>query len=294
MNTVIITYAALLVPAALYKALHKRTRALRHVSRGHQHGEWLAIDRMAYTSRMRAWNPVLKAALCIFTLLLCIILDSPHVSAAVLFAMAFLVVEIGGLSLCEYLATLRIPMVFVLLSAAAVAVEYSTHPLGEFRLGLGTGFLYTSRALLIKSAILTLKVLACISTLDMLILTTPLSEILRVLKKARIPRILIDLMHMIYRFIFILLDVAAKMRKAAESRLGYRDMRTSWYTFGSIASNLLVLSLKRANAYYDAMEARCYSGELAFIEDEKPVRIGQVAVVGLFLLYLPLVRYFAQ
>jgi len=292
MNPTIVLYAVLLLPAAVYKALHKRSRA--YTRGGHQHGEWLAIDRMAYTSRMRTWNPVLKALLCVLTLSLCIVLDSPHVSAAVLFVMAFLAVEVGGLPMREYIGTLCIPLVFLLFSTAAVAVEYSAHPAGEFRLGLGAGFLYTSRALLIKSACLTLKVLACISALDMLILTTPSSEILLVLKKARVPRMLVDLMHMIYRYIFILLDVSAKMRRAAQSRLGYRDIRTSWYSFGSIASNLLVLSLKRAGAYYDAMEARCYSGELAFIEDEKPAQKGQIIFAGLFLLYLPLMRYLAK
>ena len=61
------------------------------------------------------------------------------------------------------------------------------------------------------------------------------------------------------------------MAVAARSRLGYRSLKTSWYSFGSIFSNLLVVSMKRANAYYDAMESRCYDGDLKFLEEEKPL-----------------------
>ena len=46
------------------------------------------------------------------------------------------------------------------------------------------------------------------------------------------------------------------MKNSAKARQGYCDFKTSCYTFGSIASNMFIISLKKANAYYDAMEAR--------------------------------------
>jgi len=288
-------YAALVLPAAVYMALHGRAHAHTHAHKGgHRHGERLDIDYLAYSSRMRSWNPALKALLSLSTILLCLLLDNPHVSAAALFFMAFLAVAVGGIALREYIGTLTTPIVFILLSALAVAVEYSAKPAGEYRLFLGFGYLYTSGPMLARSALLTLKVMACVSALNMLILATPFSELIAVLKKARVPRLIIDLMHMIYRFIFILLEVSHRMRASAEARLGYRDTKTSWYTFGHIAGNLLVLSLRRAGAYYDAMEARCYDGELAFLEEDKPLRPGHVLPSLLFLLYLPLMWYLTK
>ena len=50
------------------------------------------------------------------------------------------------------------------------------------------------------------------------------------------------------------------MQISAEARLGFCDFRTSCYSFGQIAANLFIVALKKANAYYDAMEARCYHG----------------------------------
>ena len=76
---------------------------------------------------------------------------------------------------------------------------------------------------------------------------------------------------MIYRYIFILLEVSTKMKNAADSRLGNCDFKTSCSTFGSIGANLLVISMRKANAYYDAMESRCYDGDFLFYEEEKTV-----------------------
>ena len=41
------------------------------------------------------------------------------------------------------------------------------------------------------------------------------------------------------------MDVSIKMKNSAKSRQGYCDFKTSCYTFGSIASNILLFHLKR-------------------------------------------------
>ena len=39
-----------------------------------------------------------------------------------------------------------------------------------------------------------------------------------------------------------------------------------------MAGNILVVSLKKANAYYTAMEARCFDGDLNFLQEEKKLK----------------------
>lgn len=136
---------------------------------------------------------------------------------------------------------------------------------------------------------LILKVFAGISALEMMTLSTPISEIICVLRKAHVPKIIIELMSLIYRYIFILMDVSIKMKNSAKSRQGYCDFKTSCYTFGSIASNILIISLKKANAYYDAMEARCYDGDLMFLEEHKSVEIMQIVFSVVFIVFLILI-----
>ena len=54
----------------------------------------------------------------------------------------------------------------------------------------------------------------------------------------------------------------------------------------NIGSNLLIVSLKKSGTYYDAMEARCYDGELNFLVDERVVTWQQVLLAAIFLLLL--------
>jgi cobalt/nickel transport system permease protein len=200
--------------------------------------------------------------------------------------MAFLVIEVGGLPLHDYLSVLTIPLTFILISILAIVVDFSGHPIGKYCVNLSFTYLYTTPEMLVKGIYLMLKIVAAVSALQLMILTTPSSEIISVLRKTHVPGIIIDLMNLVYRFIFILMEVFARMKNAAESRLGYRDFKSSCKTFGSVASNLLVLSLKKASAYYDAMEARCYDGELLFLEEDKKLDIKVVTPAAAFIMYL--------
>lgn len=287
MGKFIVLAALPLLPALLFAIKHRGERRHGgHSPGGHRHGAWLSIDYFAYASQLRAWNGAFKVLFSVLTLLLCIILDNVYVSTAVILSMAVLVVEVGGLSLHDYLSVLTIPLTFLLLSVLAIVVDFSPYPVGRYSASLGFAYVYTTPELLKTGLRLTLKVAASVSALQLMVLTTPSSEIISVLRKAHLPGFFIDLMNLIYRFIFILLDVSAKMRNAAEARLGYRDFKTACYTFGSTASNLLILSLKKAGAYYDAMEARCYEGALLFLEEEKKPDIKIVIPAAAFLLYL--------
>jgi cobalt ABC transporter, permease protein CbiQ len=253
---------------------------------GHKHGEGFSIDFYAYNSNIRSWNPTFKVLLSVVILILCIVLDNPYVSVAVIIAMAYLSVVKGGLPFRDYIAILMIPIVFILLGTFTIAIDFSTKPQGQYYANLGFCYIFTSMAMLQKCCFLILKVFAAISALQMMTLSTPSSEMIGVLRKAHVPKLIVELMNIIYRYIFILMDVSVKMKNSAESRQGYCDFKTSCLTFGNIASNMLVLSMKKANAYYEAMEARCYDGELLFFEEEKRVEAVQIIAALVFILFL--------
>ncbi|SHH98979.1 cobalt/nickel transport system permease protein [Sporobacter termitidis DSM 10068] len=304
MGKFIVLAALLLLPVLIFTIVrrtgrkhpagHEHGPAHTHRHIGHKHGGMLSIDYFAYSSKIRGWNPAFKVVLSVLTIVLCIALDNVYVSAVVIVSMAYLVIAAGGLPPRDYLSVLTIPLTFILISILAIVVDFSAGPVGQWHVHIGFGYLYTTAPMLKKGVFLMLKILAAVSALQLMILTTPSSEIISVLRKARVPGILVDLMNLIYRFIFILMDVFARMKNAAESRLGYRDFKTSCYTFGSVASNLLILSLKKAGAYYDAMEARCYDGELLFLEEEKKADIKVVIPAAAFVLYLLLLWYLTR
>ena len=131
-----------------------------------------------------------------------------------------------------------------------------------------------------------LKAMAGMSALYMMSLATPVSELVLVLQRLHLPRLLVELMNLIYRYIFILIDVSEQMQIAAKARLGCHSFRQSCKSFAQIAGNLFLVSLKKANAYYDALLSRGYDGKLEFLSEENPPAGGQLVFTGLYLLIL--------
>ena len=294
MGKIVILCAVFLMAGFFFKWKHGDGAHHHHRGIGHKHGEGFSIDFYAYTSKIRHWNATFKVSLSVAILILCIVLENPYVSGVVIIAMAYLTVVKGELPVNEYLSILAIPIIFILLGTFTIAIDFSKQPMGQYNLYLGFCYVFTSQAKLKEVVFLILKVFAAISALQMMTLSTPSSEIIYVLRKAHVPKLIVELMNLIYRYIFILMDVYTKMKNSAESRQGYCDFKTSCYTFGSIASNMLVISLKKANTYYDAMEARCYDGDLIFLEEDKKVETIQIASAVAFIIFLILIWGFTR
>ncbi|MFT5872732.1 MAG: cobalt/nickel transport system permease protein [Clostridium sp.] len=298
MGKIIILCAIFLIVVFFFKWEHEDRHTngdgTHHRRIGHKQVEGFSIDFYAYTSKIRRWNATFKVSLSAAILILCIVLDNPYVSVVVIIAMAYLTIIKGELPVHKYLSILTIPIIFILLGTFTIAIDFSNHPMGQYNLDIGICYVFTSKAKIKEVVFLILKVFAAISSLQMMTLSTPSSEIIYVLRKAHVPKLIVELMNLIYRYIFILMEVYTKMKNSAESRQGYCDFKTSCYTFGSIASNMLVISLKKANTYYDAMEARCYDGDLMFLEEDKKIETIQVASAVAFIIFLILLWGFTS
>lgn len=245
------------------------------------------IDYYAYMSKIGKWNPVFKVSVSMGTILICILADVHWVSLIVFFTMSALTVWKGGINLSVYVRLLLVPLAFVAMGTIAIAVGFSLEPAaGSSNYHVWFFYLYLSPKSFRTSCLVLLKTISCISAMYMMVLSTPVSEVIGVLNKLHLPGFLIELMNMVYRFIFILIDVQQRMKCSAVSRLGFCDFKTSCASFGSIAGNLFIISLKRANACYDAMLSRCYDGNFCFLEEHKPVL--PVHMMGLIAYWLVL------
>lgn len=256
------------------------------INRGHKHDTAPAVDFYAYESRLRDWNAGLKMAVAMTAVCLCIVADRLTVSAFIILTMACITVLVGGLPFDRYLKLLTVPLAFLLMGTVAVAAGVSRNPYGDWYLSLPWFVVYVTKTGLFHAATLFARALGAVSAMYMMTLTTPVSEMIGVLKRIYVPKIIIELMYLIYRFIFVLSDTHHQMRQAAGARLGYCDFRTSCRTFGSTAGNLLVASLKKADTYYDSLLARCYDGDLCFLEEEKRIRAGQAVAAAVYLLMI--------
>lgn len=251
------------------------------MARGHKNGGRFAIDIYAYDSKINHWNSALKVGLAILMLLGCIIFDNLYVSALVIAISAFITVGLGKLPVITYIKLLCIPMAFLIVGSFIIAVNFGVQEQGLAGIWLPFNYyVFVTTDSLNTVLHLWGKAFGGLSAMFMMSLSTPSNEIFSVLRKIKVPALVIELMNMIYRFIFVMVDTFVRMNNSAESRLGYVDGRTALHTFGNIAGNLLVISIKKGSHYYDAMESRCYDGELIFWEDEKQITSEQAIYAG--------------
>jgi cobalt/nickel transport system permease protein len=100
------------------------------------------------------------------------------------------------------------------------------------------------------------KATSCLLAMVLLSSTTPFSDLLRVLKAARTPALLVTTLSLMYRYLFVVVDEAQRMRRARMSRTFTARRGRAWRTMATVVSQLFIRSSERAERIYAAMCAR--------------------------------------
>ena len=241
----------------------------------------LIIDKLCYYSKLRYVNPTEKMVYCLITLILLIASRSVVLAIAILLLNYYLNVFKGGINGKRYRVLLTWPLSFLIFGTIALFVNISKTTLDLYAIPVGSYFLTGSKIGMWKGFQLIMTAMASVSSLYFLSLNTTMPDIISVLSKWRLPKIFVELMMLIYRFIFILLNVALNITTSQKSRLGYRNYRTSIKSFAGMLSALFINSMKRSNNLFDAMEARGYDGELRMIEEHYEQNSQTMLMIGL-------------
>jgi cobalt/nickel transport system permease protein len=104
--------------------------------------------------------------------------------------------------------------------------------------------------------ILVAKSTLCLLVMVLLSNTTPFADLLRVLKAWRMPALLVTTLSLMYRYLFVLVDEAQRMKRARMSRTFVARRRWAWHTMASVVGQLFIRSSERAERIYSAMCAR--------------------------------------
>lgn len=246
----------------------------------------MIIDKLAYSSGLRCKSPYLKAALAVGTLCICVAARSFVVSFIVLAAMGCLTVFTSRTSLSHYIKLMAAPLVFLAIGTIAIAINFTDAPMDLFSVAVGGHYLAVSYHSALYALQLIVISLASVSCLYFLTLTTPMLDLIAVLRSLGCPWIIVELMMMIYRYIFVLLDMASAIMTAQNCRLGNRTAKSAVRGMGLMLSVVLMRALNRASLLYDAMESRCYDGEIRVISQSYKSTGKERGLVGLFLIGL--------
>jgi cobalt/nickel transport system permease protein len=249
----------------------------------HQHSQSLSIDVMAQMSNLNRVNPTLKFWGLLALMILCVASQTVFTGFFLLVVMAILAVGVGGLALHHYIRVLALPISFLLIAGIALLFTISSEPVGVLNFNLFGLWFSISTAAQAHTVLIIARALGAISCLMLISITTPMPEIIGVLRRVRCPELIIDLMYLIYRYIFILLSQHREMMDAAKSRLGFKGLRSRLRSTGLVYSNLLSRSYRYAGQNYDAMESRCYDTGIAFLERRNLISTSHLVVSGVLL-----------
>ena len=96
----------------------------------------------------------------------------------------------------------------------------------------------------------------CLLTVILLSNTTPFSEILFLFRKIRIPALLVTVLALTYRYVFVLIDEAMRLRRARDSRIFVTRRTGVWLSLSSLIGQLFIRSTERSGRIYTAMISR--------------------------------------
>lgn len=252
----------------------------------------MLLDRFSYNSPLGQVHPAEKTFFAIVNMIICILANSAIVSSLVLILMAGGTIFMGKVPLRFYLKLLLLPITFLSLGSLSIAVT-TINPtdmvichwsLLGYPLGITTKNLHTSLVIFIKS-------LACSSCLFFLILTTSMLDIIDLLRRLRIPELFLELMLLIYRFLFVLWDSGQKTYLAQSARLGYSSGKKGLLSMSMLVSGLLLQSLRRSRELTLALEARGYNGSLQVLVRDYTYSTRNIAIICFIEILLLLVVY---
>ena len=214
------------------------------------------IDKYAYISALAEVRPERKLVLGLLSLILCILSSRLLAFAAIFIFMGFLTVGKAKIPGKYYLKLMSLPFTFLFFSVLGIVLEVRINP--NFQIGFSADALATAIYLVAKA-------LGAVSCLYFIILTTPIRDVIGILDYLRCPKILITITTLIYRNIFLLMEVATIKLKSMQGRQGFQSSKSFFKSSGMLWGSVFVGSLRKSEWMYQAMMVRGYDGSFRFL-----------------------------
>lgn len=247
----------------------------------------LSIDQYAYSNALKNIHPMEKFCFALITLGICLWSQSWLFHIIVIVGMTILTVGRAKIPIKFYGELAVAPIFFLVLGVLTIAfVITKESSLVLYGVSLGSYVIGVSAEGLRQAGMIFFRAYASVSCLYFLALTTPMIDLIWVLKKLKTPSILTELMMIIYRFIFVLLETASLMYISQECRLGYASYKQSYISLGKLVSNLFLKAFYRAKELFIALSTRGYTGDILVLEDTYNLSVKNIICIALIEIFL--------
>jgi cobalt/nickel transport system permease protein len=218
------------------------------------------IDRIAYSNGLTGRSAAEKTALALGMLVAAMALPPWPGGLVVLAVMLIATLGVARIPARTYFKLAWAPLTFLIVGVAPLLVSIGFG--GSWLISLSWAPGGAELALRV-----TLRSLAALSCLFFLSMTTPVPQVLRVLRRLRVPPVLTEVSLLIYRDIWVFVDTVRSIRAAQSARLGYRDLRTSYRSLGMLVATLFGQALQRARTMENGLHARNWQGEIKVLDE---------------------------
>lgn len=226
----------------------------------------MLIESAAYASRWRRISPGAKTGFALAGIVAAFLAATPPLALAVALFYAMLSVLATGAPLAIWLRVASWPLAFLALGSLSLLVSITPAETGS------SGFASWQWAPDAgeRIAALTARSFAALSALLFLILSTPMSDLIGVMRRLRCPSVLLDLMLLAYRMLFVLSAAVDDVLAAQRARLGHTGWRASLRASAALAAGLVIQLWQRAEALHQAALARNGDGPLRVLGTHCP------------------------
>lgn len=222
----------------------------------------LEIDNCAYLNNIKDVNPLIKLGITFTGVIASMLTQNANIHILIMLFMTALILFIARVDMKLYIKCLKIPIIFLIigigLNLINISFENKDYIFNVNILGLYIG---TTEFAVKSSVNILLRAMSCIISIYFLILTTPFNQLIIVLKKLHIPHTLIELMILIYRFIFIFIEEAEEIYKSQQLKFGYTNLRTSYNSMSLLIKTLFFRMMRRYEDMSISLDIKLYDGK---------------------------------
>ena len=256
------------------------------LSSGSGASEHIQMDALAYSSRMLNWAPLGKLLLVIVVLIANVMTDSVVTAFAVLAI---------GLALMAYSTNMRIPfmlavaigeaILILIVACGIISINGDPSEPCIWRADFLWLDLYMTADSFNQAWLVMIRAVAGITVMMAFATSTPIPHLAQALRQIRIPDEICEIVVLIYRYAFLLLERMDTMWSAANSRLGFTGFKRSMRTIASIAVGIFTSSMNLADKAQVSLDCRGYRGYFPIWNRPQRAGVGWVAAaVAVFVL----------
>ena len=221
------------------------------------------LDAATYNVRKNNIHPFEKFFYMLSMLAVSLSSKNLIVFIIIFFLSILLTLYITKIKLVGMIKLLLLPMLFIITSIIPVVFSFGRYAANSiFSISLSGFYMYVSKESLMMGAVLFSRVVASVSVFYFFVLSTPIIELEYILTKLKLPGIFIEIFILMYRFIFVFMGITSGIILSQNSRMGYRNYKTSFNSFYLLASSSFIKSYIFMKNSYNALLSRGYNGQL--------------------------------